>query len=71
MTIAAVDFINIRDKLDTLADDEEDDDHDEDPRHTCLLKITFMAEPKSQFYSNPPSFSLSSPRVGSGGFPSS
>ena len=43
MTIAAVDFINIRDKLDTLADDEEDDDHDEDPRHACLLNITFRS----------------------------
>ena len=43
MTIAAVDFINIGDQFDTLTDDEEDDDHDEDPRHTCLLYIAFMS----------------------------
>ena len=71
VTIAAVDFINIGDNLDTLADDEEDDDHDEDPRHTCLLNISFMVEPNSLFYSNHPSFSLGTPWVGSGGFPSS
>ena len=37
MTVAAVDFVNIRGKLDTLTDDEEDDDHDKNPRHTGLL----------------------------------
>ena len=71
MAIAAVDFINIGDELDTLANDEEDDDHDEDPRHACLLNISFMAEHKSKFYSNHPSFSLGTPWVGSGGFLSS
>ena len=39
MTVAAVDLINIGDKLDTLTDDEEDNDHDKNPRHTGLLDI--------------------------------
>ena len=43
MTIAAVDFIHIGDKFDTLADDEEEDDHDENPRHTGLLNIGFKS----------------------------
>ena len=37
MSVAAVDFIHIGDKLDALTDDEEDDDDDKDPRHTGLL----------------------------------
>ena len=37
VTVTAVDFVNIRDKLDTLTDDEEDDDHEKNPRHTGLL----------------------------------
>ena len=37
VAIAAVDFIHIGDKFDTLTDDEEDDDHDKNPRHTGLL----------------------------------
>ena len=39
VTVAAVDLINIGDKLDTLTDDEEDNDHDKNPRHTGLLDI--------------------------------
>ena len=39
MTIAAVDFIHVGYNLDTLADDEEENNHDEDPRHTRLLNI--------------------------------
>ena len=35
--IALVNFIDIRDKLDTLADDEENNNDDEDSGHVCLL----------------------------------
>ena len=37
VTVAAVDFIHVGHKLDALTDDEEDNDHDKDPRHTGLL----------------------------------
>ena len=37
VTVAAVDFVHVGDKLDALTDYKEDDDHDKDPRHTALL----------------------------------
>ena len=43
VTIAAVHFIHIGHKLDTLTDDEEEDDHDKNPRHTSLLNISFKS----------------------------
>ena len=50
MAIAAVDFINVGHQFDTLTDDEEDNDHDENPRHTALLNNGLMSE-ANQFYS--------------------
>ena len=41
VSIAAVDLIHIRDELYALADDEEDDDHEEDGRHVRLLSRGF------------------------------
>ena len=35
--IALIDFIDVRDKLDTLADDEENHNDDQDPGHAGLL----------------------------------
>ena len=40
--IALVYFIEVRDKLDTLADDEEDNNEDEDSGHTGFLNQSFF-----------------------------
>jgi hypothetical protein len=37
-----VNFIEVRDKLDTLADDEEDDNEDEDSGHAGFLNQSFF-----------------------------
>ena len=41
-SIALANFIDVRDKLDALADDEEDDNDDEDPDHAGLLHKYFI-----------------------------
>ena len=40
--IALVNFIEVRDKHDTLADDEEDDNEDEDSGHAGFLNQRFF-----------------------------